>query len=365
MKMSIIHIVKQFYPVIGGLESYVMSLSIHQLEMGYTVAVITLNRDFKTEEKLPPYDELSSGLKIIRIPYAGMKKYPLAPGVIRHLKNYDVVHVHGVDFFIDYLSLTRFIHRKKLILTTHGGFFHTSWGHHFKKFYFNVVTRLAIQNYDVIIGCSDNDVKQFSRITQRIKKIENGVDVAKFLEVKKEPVRGTLLYVGRLDVHKGIDRLIGLTAALLESGKDIMLYIIGPDVNNLRAQLEKKVAEEQISDRVVFKGAVSDEELLKAFSKAWLFLSASEYEGFGISAVEAMASGTPCILNDIDSFRVFLDQKEFGSIVDFRDKESAMHAINSYLDLSPVAYRQISDKAREFSLNYNWPAVAKQITALY
>jgi alpha-1,3-mannosyltransferase len=46
---------------------------------------------------------------------------------LRHLRDADIVHVHAIDFFFDFLGWTKPLHGKKLVVSTHGGFFHTSF----------------------------------------------------------------------------------------------------------------------------------------------------------------------------------------------------------------------------------------------
>jgi len=74
-----------------------------------------------------------------------------------------------------------------------------------------------------------------------------------------------------------------------------------------------------IGDRVTFTGAVSDAELIDEYARARVFVSASEHEGFGISAVEAMAAGCVPVLSDIPAFRRLITAGENGVLVDFAD----------------------------------------------
>jgi alpha-1,3-mannosyltransferase len=362
--MKILHVVRQFFPMIGGLENYVYHLAIQQIKQGHNVAVVSLDKNFLTDEKLSQNDSVN-GLTIIRVPYSGSKRYPIAPAVLMQLKSYEVVNVHAVDFFADFLAVTRIFHGKKMVLTTHGGFFHTDRNRALKKIYFNSITRLTIKAYDSVIACSENDLKVFSKITEKVNKIDNGVNVTSYLNTPKKRNRGELLYVGRIDVHKRVDRLIETTALLLKRGYDIKLNILGPDWNNLLPGLENLSNDLGIRDKVYFRGAVNDNELTEAQSSADIFVSASEYEGFGISAVEAMASGSICVLNDIESFRNLLEKKSFGKVTDFKDTSKAADAIAGYLNYDDKLYEAASIAARTFSRQFDWENVAMEITKAY
>ncbi len=363
--MKILHIVRQFHPCIGGLENYVKNLASQQIEQDNDVTVLTLNRSFSTGEKLADEEVLENGIKIIRIPYFGKTKYPIAFKVLKYLKPYHVINVHAVDFFIDFLAVTKFIHRKKLVLTTHGGFFHTKWAGGLKKIFFNVVTRTTIKAYRLVIGCSDNDVNIFKKITKKIIKVENGVNVQGLSKIKKEITPGLLIYVGRIDIHKRVDLLIRVAEKLIARGNKIELKIIGPDWKNLSPELSSLAENLKIKDMVTFTGPVSDEELANLFSKAHLFLSASEYEGFGMSAIEALATGTLTILHTNNSFVKLLANKEFGALSDFSDTDKTSRIIEDFLRKKQDEYTQLSHSGRDYAFEFDWGKVAKVITDLY
>jgi alpha-1,3-mannosyltransferase len=82
-----------------------------------------------------------------------------------------------------------------------------------------------------------------------------------------------------------------------------------------------------IGDRVTFVGPVSDADLIAEYARARVFVSASEHEGFGISAVEAMAAGCVPVLSDIAAFRRLVTPGANGVIVDFTDAEPAGAAL--------------------------------------
>src|SRR5215208_4356428 len=105
--MQIVHVVRQFHPAVGGMESVVLELATAQVAKGHAVRVVTLNRMFeKPHERLAAH-EFVGGIEIVRIPYFGSNRYPIAWGVRRHIGAADIVHVHGLDFFFDYLAWTR------------------------------------------------------------------------------------------------------------------------------------------------------------------------------------------------------------------------------------------------------------------
>ena len=78
----IVHVVRQFSPSIGGLEDCVLNLCRAQkYDLGLMPRVVTLNRLFqRPDETLPQTDEVG-GVPVLRLPWSGSSRYPLAPSV--------------------------------------------------------------------------------------------------------------------------------------------------------------------------------------------------------------------------------------------------------------------------------------------
>src|ERR1700683_127967 len=178
--MNIVHVVRQFHPALGGIESVVQELASAQVTVGHRVRIITLNRLFKEmrDDVLPACDVMD-GAEVIRVPFFGSSRYPLAPSAIKFIRDADIVHVHAIDFFFDYLAWTKPLHRRKLVVSTHGGFFHTPYAARLKQLYFLIITRMSLAWYDGVGAVTPADEKLFGRIRKRdIVCIENGVNVS-------------------------------------------------------------------------------------------------------------------------------------------------------------------------------------------
>lgn len=143
------------------------------------------------------------------------------------------------------------------------------------------------------------------------------------------------------------------------------MNIVGPDSVGLLEGLKKSAADLDVADWVIFHGAVSIERLHEILSYTDVFVSASEYEGFGISAVEAMAAGTPCVLNKIESFQKLSQGNEFVRVVDFKNIQQASEALLHFLGTSQDEYYKMSDSARTFAQKFDWESVAQAVEENY
>ena len=120
--MRIVHVVRQFHPAVGARRRLIEVAGGQRsptviVSRGHAGSAVHAARTAVIRR------ERRNGVDIVRIPFFGSKRYPIAFSVIRHIRDADIVHVHGVDFFCDYLAWTAPLHRRKLVLSTHGGFF--------------------------------------------------------------------------------------------------------------------------------------------------------------------------------------------------------------------------------------------------
>jgi alpha-1,3-mannosyltransferase len=358
----VVHFVRQFLPNRGGVEDTVLHLGLGLVQLGWDVHIVTLNRLFRDPQKQLPDHEEVSGLPVARIPFRGSTRYPIAPQVLRHIGPSDLVHVHAVDFFYDFLALTKPWHRKKLIATTHGGFFHTDFAARLKRVYFATVTRASTLAYEQIVASSQQDAKIFSRLTSRIATIETGVSIDKFSDcAAPEPTR-TIIYFGRLSRNKHLPALIGLLAALRIISPDWSLIVAGTEFEESVSALAERARSLGVENAVRFFPSPTDDDLAHLISMASSFVSLSASEGFGITVVEAMSAGLVPILSDIPPFREFIRRAEKGLIVDATDLGAAAQAIAAFDATCPIKDRGVLIEA---AAKYSWSNMTKAYASEY
>ena len=172
-----------------------------------------------------------------------------------------------------------------------------------------------------------------------------------------------ILTVARLVPHKGQDMGIRAVATLRRDFPELRYIIVGEgsDEERLRA-LAKELC---VSDRVGFVGAMRDDELPEAYATSTIYLGASRVdneinvEGFGISFVEAAASGIPSVAGDSGGVRSAVRDGETGIVVPPTDSDAIADAIRSLL-LNPDRRRQMGAAGRRaVETHYNWDRVAR------
>lgn len=364
--MRVLHVVRQFHPSVGGLEGVVHNLSVEQRRAGIEADVLTLNRDFRDVRDRLPESDVVDGVPVQRIGYVGSIRYSIAPKVLSRLKPYDLIHVHGVDFFCDYLALTAPIHRKPLVLTTHGGFFHTDFARKLKHIYFHTVTRCALKNYKRVFACSASDAETFRAIAKdRVKHIDNGVDIEKFAAASSPVFKHSFVCFGRIASHKGLERAIDTLEILRTRFPEAELRIIGNDADGTLPRLRAKYAPLLREGSVKIKTGLSDESIARSLKECSFFISASEYEGFGLALVEALSAGLVPIVNQIPSFEQIVAAAEVGHVVDFSDPARAAREITPIIEETGAQYAQLQARAMTSVKPYGWQGVEQRFRSEY
>jgi alpha-1,3-mannosyltransferase len=368
-QIKVTHIVRQYLPSIGGMEEVVRNIARHQLREGQKATrIITLNRLFRNSADTLPKQEVIDGIEVIRLPYVGSSRYPLCPGVLKYLKDADVIHVHGVDFFYDFLAATKWLHRRPLVLSTHGGFFHTSFASRAKQAYFKSITRLSASAYNHVVATSANDGDLFGQIMnqRKLQVIENGVDVEKYAGCAAPTLTPTLMYFGRWSSNKGLLPALELFAQLHRKHPEWRLIIAGREYDHSLAELTEVTAKLGIADAVTLSANPSDSKIQDLLRQASYFLCLSRHEGFGIAPIEAMSAGLTPILSNIPPFQRLESESGLGFCFDPATQESeAIARILQLHEQGEAAYQARVAKAQNFATRYAWPQVADRYLALY
>ena len=109
-----------------------------------------------------------------------------------------------------------------------------------------------------------------------------------------------ILYLGTLEPRKNVDRLVRAFAGLVRQGLPHTLVLAGGRGWDFEA-IDRAVIEEGVEDRVRFPGYVSRAEQPLWYSAADVFVYPSQYEGFGLPVLEALACGTPVVTSATSS----------------------------------------------------------------
>ena len=363
--VNITHVTPAYEPVIeGGISTFVQNLAqVTSRNTDASVRVLVTDIEWGHRDKTSFRDGAVDVFHIMAVKI-GFIIVPV--GLSSYVTQADIIHIH--DPFFSLVTFASVLFAKpsaKIIMSTHGGFFHTKRWSALKQIYFNSICRLISSRYCAITADSKQDFASFSTISNRVTLIECGVEIEKFDIGSFHPKANRFLFVGRLAHNKNIEALIDVYLKLRNTRSDISLDIVGEDPYGIwKTIIAHKLAKTPRVE-INYHGKLDDRSVVDMMRNAKFFMFASSYEGFGIAVVEAMAAGCIPIVNDIQPMRDLIKNDQTGFIVDFKNVRGAADAIDAILNYPPLRLEQISDAARLFSRKFSWENVGNAFIEVY
>jgi len=164
-----------------------------------------------------------------------------------------------------------------------------------------------------------------------------------------------LLFVGRLNIRKNIINL--LRAIPLLANKSIPLVIVG-EPNWKTDNLDRTISDLGIKGRICFTGYVEEENLPLIFSLAKIFCFPSFAEGFGLPAIEAMASGVPVVVSNIPVMQEICG--DAGNYINPYDPSDIACTIDSLLQDSEK-YEIKKERGMKYAKKFSWNRSAQML----
>ncbi len=240
--------------------------------------------------------------------------------------------------------------------------------------YLDWSTKRALKRAKRIITVSDFTKKELLEHYKEAKKekirvVHNGFNNDLYREIDDEEKINLVsekygldfsffLYVGRLEKKKNIHRLIEAFSLLKENDEDIeqKLVLVG-SAGLAYDEMNYMIKGLDLEDQVLVLGWLEEEDLPYIFNKADAFVFPSLYEGFGIPVLQAMASGLPTLLSDLEVLKeVAEDSALFFNRLDPVDLASKMKKIISDDDLK----EELKLKGLERARNFSWKKCAQE-----
>ncbi len=325
--MKILHIYKDYRPVIGGIENHTRLLARAQADAGHEVSVLVCAKGFKTRV----LDE--DGIRVIKTGrLATVASMPLSLRLPLALRNFhpDIVHIHS-PFPLGEIANWLFHRGSSTVITHHSDIVRQKrllW-------FYGPLLKRVLAAADGIIATSPPYLESspwLGPVRSSCKVVPLGVDLELFKPpAGKKPPEGLrqLLFVGCLRYYKGLQTLLEAMTSIPDS--ELTVVGDGP----MRVAWEQTALRLGLSERVHFTGQVSDEALLKQYARADLFVlpANARSEAFGTVLLEAMACGLPLISTELGTGTSWVNQDGVtGKVVPPKDAKKMAETINALLD---------------------------------
>lgn len=202
----------------------------------------------------------------------------------------------------------------------------------------------------------------YSGIEERYKIEPRDADLASRLGIV--PGEIVCLCLSALTVRKNQQHILAAFAALSVQERAGMRLVLAGD-GPLRSDLEHQAAALGIADCVTFAGYVPEEEKVRYYNLADIFLFSSRMEGFGLVVAEAMACGKPVLTTDSGSLPEVVEDGVTGLVSPLADP-AAMSAQIRQLAASPELRTRMGEAGAErVQKLFRWDAVARHVADIY
>ena len=176
----------------------------------------------------------------------------------------------------------------------------------------------SLKCYAGVAAVSASDFERFSSIrSSGMVCIENGVDVSTFRNTAADDFQKSIISLGRFAKNKRIDRLIEFARALRRHDPEWRLTIAGRPGDLQTEEVSALVANAGLNDAVDVVASPNEDTVKTLMRKSSFVASSSEYEGFGVAAVEGMSAGLFPLLSEIPPFRRLIARTGLGMTIDY------------------------------------------------
>ncbi|MGJ1410688.1 glycosyltransferase [Sphingobacterium thalpophilum] len=290
--MNILHVIGTLE--VGGAENLLIDLVKGLNDKGHLADVLVLKDSDGLEKKL--LSSSTNQAKVFKLTKGSIYNPLLIFSIIPFLKNYDIVHVHLFPsiYWVVIAKLLSFS-SVKLVYTEH-----STRNRRREKWYFKFLDRFIYSFINLVICITDGTYRSLRDHLNRdfnYEVIHNGIDLNKFRNASsgnEQYFRDKFKLIQIANFKPAKDQMTVLKA-LKSLREEICLLLVGD--GELRATLEDFVAENKLENRVLFLGIRLDIPELLLLSD--VVVQSSYYEGFGLAAVEGMASRKPVLASDV------------------------------------------------------------------
>lgn len=368
-----------FYPyLLGGGENRYYQLARHLVASGDEVVVITSNLS-----GCPSHETLFDGkLHIHRL---GFPPHPVTRRSILTIPGYFLSSVLNPRLVeeCDILDLNTYasalagkvvsgMKKKPFVVTVHD-LFTGEWSSLKRNLVISIVGTLSeklisLGPHTFIATSQATKAKMICRLGIEEKNINIISNAIQFELIRKlaQSIRkdsNRIVYVGRLVEYKGVEQILQIVLRLREQGLNVGADIVGDGSD--RGRLVSLASKIGVSKFIRFWGFLKEyADVVRIMSSATVFVNPSLFEGFGMAGLEAMASGTPVVAYDLESYEEYAKNGVNCLLSTCFDFEDLLDNVKSVL-LDPDIARDISERGIETAKQFSWKKMAEETRDIY
>lgn len=369
--MNVGIITEYYYPLLGGITENVHNTKIRLQQMGHEVKIITSNYNggmfaIHNENDLKNPDIIRLGRSVSVYSNGSFAHMTVGNNLRIKMKEimnewkFDLLHLHSP--LVLTLPAIALFEAKCPVVGTFHTYFDSSFIYSILR---NTIQRKAMDRLDGKIAVSKSCIDAMSRyfkLNARI--IPNGIDINKFnpdcQTIKKfDKSKINLLFMSRFDPRNGLRLMIEAFKIVRSKFPDVRLIIVGDGPNRY---YYKQLVPRNLKQDVHFEGLVRDERP-SYYATSDIFCSPITKASFGVTLLEAMASGKPIVATENRGYKDLLSPNA-GFLVP--QNEPSMFADKILQLIKDDKLRQeIGFNGRQNAIRYSWDNIVCEIVDYY
>jgi glycosyltransferase involved in cell wall biosynthesis len=346
----------------GGAENLILQIVNNLDKKKYKVYIAALSSKGELKEK---YEELGVELFIFPKGIRSVKSIVKFAFFLKQ-KKIQTIHINLTGTFSFAVSISRIMKIENILVHWHNTY---RYDQNLSRVnFYNLIVWARIhyfsQKAHKIIAISnavkEKNCKKFNVKRELVEIIYNSIDLSLIPTIKNEIIKSHFVIgtIGKITKQKDYFTLIKAFKLVVQKYPDIELEIIGAigskGNEEYSSQLKELVEDFQLSNNLFFSGVLPYKDVYKHLNSWYLFVLASEYEGFGLVVIEAMASGTPVVASNVDAIPEIIDDNVNGLLFKSKDYKDLANKIIMMLENKEIANRfklqAQKDVIRRFSI---------------
>ncbi|MFQ5821298.1 MAG: glycosyltransferase family 4 protein [Candidatus Heimdallarchaeota archaeon] len=350
-----------------GVATHLMEIIPRLTMKGHKVTLVTGSKYEKT------LDTTTKAYELWNFP---TPFYAFAPSSIFDLseisRQMDVLHIHGYpQFFTDYLTVTRPLHKTPIIITFHGSLSVASslTNRGLKELHNSIMMRFDgfVDRFIAVSYAERDDVARKGIPQRNVEVIYNGVS-NKYAELKRKRKEklsgGKILFMGRLTSVKNVDLLVRAMPYIIEQNNEARLILAGPDWGK-REELENLASDLNIEECITFTGEAKENEKAELLASCDVYVSPSLLDVFSLSLIEASATGLPIVAFNVGATSEMVVDGKTGIIVNDITPKALAKAIIEILINRDLAFGMGQEGRRYVMEKFSWEKTVDQLEKVY
>jgi glycosyltransferase involved in cell wall biosynthesis len=185
-------------------------------------------------------------------------------------------------------------HQTRVVIESHTAFTHDMMGGSLIDRIRKYALLHSVKRCDLLIALTTGDAECWKQHIRNVVTVSNPLTF--YPEILNQPPKenGRIIAVGRLEPQKRFDRLVDAFSLIAHKYPSWYIDIYGE--GNDKKDLQRQIEERELTKQIFLKGVTSD--VYSEFERSQFFVFSSDYEGFGLVLVEAMACAIPCVSTD-------------------------------------------------------------------